>query len=273
VLDASLGRVLLRIRHEPKPALEVFREGLAADPRNLQVYAGIDEAMSILGNPAAERVSALERYPDAASMPTPLVYELALSEAEAGRFDQAKALFRNRFFARQEGGTNVRQVWIRVRVLEAAHSSCDAALNIVDHLGDPTPGLDFTRDGLEPFLAEPANQPELGSVEARCGREGGAASRLEKLMARGDPAAIAFGYLLARELPGFDRAAWTPRLKSAAERAGRNAGGGAWATVVSGLVEKELGQPAADETLQSAILLPDRNLAHHHSRLGRQIHP
>ena len=273
VLDASLGRVLLRIRHEPQAALEVFRAGLAADPQNLQVYAGIDEAMSVLGRPAGDRVDALERYPDRAAMPTSLVYELALSYAEAGRFDQAKALFPSRFFARQEGGTNVRQVWVRVRALEADHSSCDAALNILDHLGDPTPGLDFTRDGLEPFLAEPSNQTELGSVEARCGRTAAARDRLEKLIGRGDAAGVAFGYLLARKIPGFDRPAWTARLNAAAGRADSTSATGAWPTVVLGLLQKELGRPAADATLQSAILLPDRNLAHHHSRLARQVNP
>jgi tetratricopeptide (TPR) repeat protein len=166
VLDASLGRVLLRIRHDPRAAFEAFRAGLSADPENLQVYAGIDEAMSILGTPAAERVTALERYRDRAAMPASLVYELALAYAEAGQFEKAKALFQNRFFAREEGGINVREVWVRVRALEAAHSSCSTALDIVDHLSSAVPELAFTQDGLGPFLTEPGNQPEFGSVEA-----------------------------------------------------------------------------------------------------------
>ena len=35
---------------------------------------------------------------------------LAAAYAEAGRFDQAKALFQDRFFPREEGGTNVRHL-------------------------------------------------------------------------------------------------------------------------------------------------------------------
>lgn len=272
VLDASLGRVLLRIRHDPHAAFEVFRTGLAADPQNLEVDTGGDEAMSILGTPAAERVSALERYPDRAGMPTSLVYELALSYAEAGQFEKAKALFANRFFAREEGGTNVRQVWVRVRALEAAHSSCDAALPILDHLGDAVPGLAFTQDGLAPFLAEPGNQPELGSVEARCGRVAAATGRMESLARRGDPASVAFAYLLARDLPGFDRAAWPARLEAAIGRA--PAAAGAWPATVRGLLQLESGDSAAaQQTLQSVILQPDRNLAHHHSRLIRGLKP
>jgi tetratricopeptide (TPR) repeat protein len=273
VLDASLGRILLRIRHDPQAALEAFRAGRAADPQNIQVYAGIDETMSILGAPATERVAALEGYPGAATMPASLVYDLALSYAEAGRFDKAKALFENRFFPREEGGTNVRQVWVRVRTLEAEHAACDAALGILDRLGDAAPGLDFTRDGMAPFLAEPGNQPALGSVEARCGRGAAAAQRLEALARRGDPASLAFAYQLARQLPQFDAADWTARLNAVAQRAEASAREAAWPTMVWGLLQMELGRPAAEETLKSVVLLPDRNLAHHHSRLARSAEP
>jgi tetratricopeptide (TPR) repeat protein len=271
VLDASLGRTFLRIRHDPRPALEVFRAGLAVDPQNAQVYAGIDEALSILEAPAAERVSALERYPDKAGMPARLIYELALSYAEDGRFKAAGALFQNRFFAREEGGVNVRQVWVRVRALEAAQAACPAALEILDGLGDAAPGLPFTRDGLAPFLAEAGNQPALGSVEARCGRAPAAVQRVETLLRRGDPASLAFAYLLARGLPGFDAGAWTARLNAAAQRAHGNAAAGAWPAMVWGLLQMELNRPAAEETLKSVILLDDNNLAHHHSRMIRQM--
>jgi tetratricopeptide (TPR) repeat protein len=270
VLDASLGRTLLRLRHDPESALDAFRAGLASDPRNTQVYAGIDEAMSILGRPAAERVAALERYPEPAAMPAWLVYELALSYAEAGRFEKARALFENRFFAREEGGTNVRQVWVRVRALEAAQVACPAALNILDHLGEAVPGLDFTRDGLEPFLAEPANQAVLGTVEARCGRAGAATARLESLSRRGDPAALAFAYQLARQLPDFDAPAWKARVSAAP----RPAGEGSWPTMLRGLLEIGSGRAASgEEILKSVILLPDRNLAHHLSRSARPAQP
>jgi len=50
------------------------------------------------------------------SMPIPLIYELALNKAEAGDFAGATALFQDRFFGREEGGLNVRQVWIEVKL-------------------------------------------------------------------------------------------------------------------------------------------------------------
>ncbi|MBZ5624452.1 MAG: DUF5107 domain-containing protein [Acidobacteriia bacterium] len=272
VLDASLGKVLLRIKHDPQAASEAFRAGLAADAGNTDLYTGLDEALSILGRPPAERITVLERYPDPPHMPVPLVYDLALSYAEASRFDQAKALFQNRFFPREEGGTNVRQVWVRVRALEAqwnaTQNRCPAALEIVDRLNDPTPGLAFTRDGLDGFIAEPANQSALGLVESRCGRSSAAERRLETLTARNDPASVAFAYELARRLPGFRPADWSSRLAAASRRADANAAGGAgWAAAIAGLLHLRQGQTdEAARLLQSAVLTPDRNLAHHHSR-------
>ena len=69
-------------------------------------------------------MAALEQYPDIANMPTSLVYELILNFAEAGEFQKATALFHNRFFQREEGGTDVRQVWIEVQIQYAlSHGS------------------------------------------------------------------------------------------------------------------------------------------------------
>jgi len=105
-------------------------------------------------------------------------------------------------------------------------------------------------------------------VEAHCGRAPAAARRLEAMSARTDPASIAFGYQLARSLPGFTRSAWQDRLRAASSRAGTNAAGGAaWPLMLRGLLQSEVGDNAgAAETLKSVFLLPDRNLAHHHSR-------
>jgi len=272
VLAANLGRTLLRVKHDTQAALDAFRAGLDPDPANIELYAGMDATLGMLGRPAEERVAALERYPDRSNMPASLAYDLALSYAEASRFDKARALFENRFFPREEGGTNVRQVWIRVRAMEAAwnarRNGCDAALAIADRLRDAAPGLAFTRDGLDPFVNETPIQAALGSVESRCGRAAAAAQRLEKLVKNGDPASIAFGYDLARQAPDFRPEDWTARLDSAFRRAEANAAGGAsWPATVLGLLQIELGRTEQGrETLRGAILMPDRNLAHHYSR-------
>ena len=161
VLHADIGRALLREKHDSIGALQVFREGLAVDPLNRQLYEGVDEALSLMSRPARELAVSLEHYPDPAHMPAELVYALALDRAEALDFENARALFPNRFFPREEGGTNVRQVWVEVNILaalsQAAAKQCDSALQTVDGLGGAVAGLPFTKDGLEPFVNAPAH--------------------------------------------------------------------------------------------------------------------
>lgn len=269
VLHANLGRTLLRIRRDVPGAAEAFRAGLAVDRSNTELYTGISTALGILGRPAAETVAALERYPDAKQMPTGMVYDLALAYAEAGSFDKARGLFQDRFFAREEGGTNVRQVWIRVRALEASSAAeqgnCSAALAIVDHIGEAAGELAFTRDGLAPFVAAAANQAEFGVAEGRCGRGDAAQQRVRALSSRGMEGLV-FAYELARRLQGFRAADWTARLEAAQRPGGRGAGS-SWNAVLAGMVEFDLGRTAEGRAaIESGLLLPDRNLAHHVGR-------
>jgi hypothetical protein len=250
--------VLLRLLHDTPGAFEAFEAGLAADPRNAELYEGVATTSAILGRPAADRAAALERYPDPAHMPTPLVYNLALSYAEAGAFQKAGALFRNRFFPREEGGTNVRQIWIRVRALEAeskaVRGQCDEAIAILDHLKNPVEGLTFTRDGLDVFIDQPFNQALFVSVDSRCGRNDAAAQRSAALARRSDPASLVFAHADAA------------RLEAAVPRQIANS---SWNAALAGLIEIELGHPGkAIPLLESALLLPDRNLSHHLSRVA-----
>jgi len=173
VLHADMGRVLLYINRQPEKAAKIFNDGLSVDPRNEALYSGLDDALTDMKRPAAEHVAALEKYPDRATMPVPLVYKLALYRAQAGDFDAAESEFHNRFFARQEGGTNVREVWIKVRVMravaEANAGRCDAAASIMHSLATPVPGLDFTKDGMEHFIRSPRIQELASPVTAKCG--------------------------------------------------------------------------------------------------------
>jgi hypothetical protein len=268
VLNASLGRVLLRLKHDPEGALESFRAGLTPDPLNPELYAGFSTAAAIMARPAAERVAALERYPDSSHMPTALVYDLALAYAESGVFDKARHLFENRFFPREEGGTNVRQVWIRVRALEAAsdagHGKCADALGTLDRLRQPVAGLSFTNDGLEPFIDAAPNQALFGTVESACGRSDAAAKRLSELSDRRDLATLVFAHKLASKTGATDGGEWSRRLEQSAARQNP---GSSWQATVDGLAELELGHTERGaELLRSALLFPDRNLAHHIAR-------
>src|SRR6185312_1807382 len=118
--------------------------------------------------------AALEKYPKLADAPNPLMFELILNHAEAGDFDRAISLFQNHFFPREEGGTNVRQVWVEVqlqRILSLSkEGKCTEALDAAQHLGAEVNGLDFTKDGLDPIIKSARTNYLLGTAYAACGK-------------------------------------------------------------------------------------------------------
>ena len=270
VLHASLGRVLLQVKNDPEQALAVFREGLRTDGDNVALYVGIDQTLSLLKRPPQERVDALQLYPDLANMPTRLLYELILNLAESGDYDAATALFRNRFFAREEGGTNVRQVWIEVqlqRALGLARSGhCSEALSAVEQLPSPVPGLPFTRDGLEPILRLARTNYLTGEVYSSCGEAAKAKSRFEAAAAQLNPNQIVWAYRSAQKLPGFDQGQWQPRLETAREG---SRGQTSWGFHTRGMINHALGHTAdAEADFRRALLMPDGLLAYHLTRLA-----
>src|SRR5260370_33754766 len=97
-------------------ALSVFAEGIKKDPTNVANYSGSVSAMAVLGKSAAERVGALELYPDLSRMPTSLVYELPLNRAEDGNYKGAVDLFQKRCFGSEEDCAKHRQWRFEVNV-------------------------------------------------------------------------------------------------------------------------------------------------------------
>ena len=277
VLHRNLGLTLLHVRHDAKAALEVFLEGMDADPANLDLYVGADQAMSVLGRPAAERIAALSRYPDRAAMPPSLVQKLALALAEGGRADEGEAFFAGRFFPRAEQGTNVRQVYVEVELQKALARARagrgEEAVAIARGLGREVPGLSFTRDGLEAFLATPRSQYMLGVIEASAGHDAEAKDHWRKATEAKDTffRALPYACFAARKLGGADEAAWRQRLEEAlAQSEAFLAGGTNFPGAVAlsqGMILRALGrEDEAKERFRRALMLPDVRLAHFLSR-------
>jgi len=277
VVSASTGLALLHIKNDFEHALSAFRDGLRSDPTNIAIYLGMDQALSLLNRPARERVEALEKYPQLDAAPPALIFELILNRAEAGDFERATNLFHDRFFPREEGGTNVRQVWIEVqlqRVLAFARERrCSEALSVVQHLGAEAPGLAFTRDGLEPILQSARTSYLLGSAYASCGQSEEAKGKFELASAASAPDQIRWAWLAARKLPGFNQMLWQDRLQSSLDQAVNRSETSAypsWWMYTAGSLEKELGrEQEANLRFRKALLLPDRMLAYHFTRLAR----
>jgi tetratricopeptide (TPR) repeat protein len=277
VLDASLGLALLHEKHDAERALSTFRDGLQSDATNVTVYLGADQALSLLSKPASERVQVLEKYPNLADAPSSLIFELILNLAEAGDFQRAESLFGNRFFPREEGGTNVRQVWVEVELQKMLASArdghCADALVVAEQLGAPVPDLPFTHDGLEPTLQSARTNYQLGAAYASCAKPEEAAKKFQLASAASAPDQMVWAWRAAQKLPGFDGKQWQERLETALAQAKSRSDTSSytsWWDYTAGALAGSLGsQQEADQRFQKALLLPDRMLSYHFTRTAR----
>ena len=281
VLHRNLGRTLLQIQGDVEGALSAFMEGMSADPTNVDLYQGADQALSLLGRLTSERIAALSRYPDRASMPGELLQRLALALAEDGRADDAKALLSGRFFAREEGGTNVRQVFVEIRLQEAlalARAGRAAeALAIVEGLGREVPGFAFTKDGMEVFVDAPRTQYAAGEIASLAGDDAAARRHWQKATEGKDTffRALPYAYAAARRLGSADEASGRARLEAGVAQADKflESGTGFPGAVVTsqGLMLRALGlEGEARARFRRALLLPDQRLSHVLSRRALQ---
>jgi tetratricopeptide (TPR) repeat protein len=207
-------------------------------------------------------------------MPTPLVFELALNLAESGEFDRAASLFHNRFFPREEGGTNVREVWIEVQLQHALNLSqngkCSEALSIANSLTSPVSDLSFTQDGLQPFAASARTGYLLGKMALQCGKPDDAQNYFKNAAEKTNGGEMAWAWLAAKQLPGFDQNQWTARLASTLQRSqatSETSTLAGWWVYNTAMLQRELGhEDEAQREFRRALVLPDDLLSYHLTR-------
>jgi tetratricopeptide (TPR) repeat protein len=277
VLHRNLGRALLQAKGDVAAALAVFLEGMDSDPANVDLYQGADQALSLLGRPAQERIAALSRFPDRAGMPPELVQKLALALAEVGRADEAEGLLSGRFFPREEWGTNVRQVFVEIRLQKAlalARAGRGAeALALVDGLRREVPGLTFTRDGLAAFVDTPRVQYVAGEVATLAGDAAAARAHWTKAAQGRDSffRGLPYAYLASLRLGNANEKEERARLEQGLAESERFLEGGtSFPGVVAyaqGLLLRTLGrEEEARAHFRRALVLPDQRLSHFLSR-------
>ncbi len=276
VLDANIGLALLHVAGKFEEALDVFEEGIKNDPLNITNYSGAVAATTLLGKPPAHRVTILESYPRMSNMPTALVYELALSRAEAGNYGDAIAVFKNRFFGREEGGTNVRQVWIEVKLTQALGLSrearCVEALDVMKNLASPAKGLAFTENGLQPILEAARTGFLLAEVSTACGQKTEAGPGYDTASKATEPSQVVWAWAAARKRAGYDPEYWRTRLQSALADAESRLSASSykgWWTYSIGILQIALGrEEQGRRSLRDAILLPESLMSYHFARLA-----
>ncbi|MGA2856246.1 MAG: DUF5107 domain-containing protein [Candidatus Sulfotelmatobacter sp.] len=267
VVDVDMGDAQLKLKGDPQGALASFREGMRNDPDNAEVYVGLDEAMSLTGASAAERAAVLSQYPLAdapdSKMPAGLVYQLALTRAEAMQYEQALALFKNRFFPSEEGGITSGQVLFEIKLMQAeawakAHN-CKEAESFV---ADEQPGLSLGGGSAREYV-------KLAGIARSCGNAKESEDLLHKAAARADSADLVWAIQAEKSLGTYDARADQRIATSMATAESRAATG-----VNSGSLWYEIGmlqtalnrQEQARESFEKVLLLPDTHMFHHLAR-------
>ena len=265
VVDADMGDALLKVKDDPQAALAAFREGARNDPENAEIYIGLDEAMSVTGVPAAARATALSQYPSAdaadSRMPAGLVYQLGVTRAEAGQYEQALALFKNRFFPSEEGGTTAAQVLFEIELMQAeswaeAHKCTEAEA----FLAGTRPVVDLTtRDYLK-----------LAGIARSCGHAKESDSLLHKAESGADLADLAWAIQAQKSLGTYDAAKADQRLAGSLTQAERSLAAsthsGYWQYTV-GILQAALSRKEqARASFEEALILADNHMSHHLAR-------
>lgn len=265
VLDANLGKAWLHIKNDAQRALESFEQGAKNDPTNADIYAGLDTAMSLTGVSAKDRAAALARYPSAddasSTMPASLVYQLALTRAEAGQYDEALALFKERFFPSEEGGVSATQVLFEIKLMraeaEAASGKCADAESFlaVDH-----PGLTLNGAVSQAYV-------RMAAIAKRCLRQQESDQFLQKAAAGKNIADAPWAARAQQLLGTYDAAQLQEKLATSLADARYVADPSSitgWWWLNIGAIELALNhKKLAREAFNKSLLLPDSMMSHH----------
>ncbi|MBV9885960.1 MAG: hypothetical protein JO119_05375, partial [Acidobacteria bacterium] len=154
----------------------------------------------------------------------------------------------------------------------AKTGNCQQALAEANAIGKPVAGLDFTQNGLDPFLHSARTKYVLADAQNSCGEKSEASAKFKELAADTDHSNLVWANQAAKHLPDYDSAQWTERLTSAIPRAEqqfqRSNSKVTW-MYIAGTLRLAAGQTdAARAELRDALLLPDSHLSHHFIRLA-----
>jgi hypothetical protein len=268
VLDVDMGDALLKLKGDPQRALASYRDGLRNDPDNAEVYAGLDAAMSLTGASAADRASALSQYPSAdasdSNMPADLVYQLALTRAEAMQFEQALALFKNRFFPSEEGGITSGQVLFEIKLMQAVAWA---------KAGNCTAAEDFLTDAQEDIKLNgnsARDSVKLGGIAESCGQAKEAKEFFQKAADDVNSASLPWAIRAQKSLGTYGAGKLERAVDSslAAELSHAEDGvhSGSWWNNVGLLQAATHRNDEAKKSFEKALVLPDTRMSHHLAR-------
>jgi hypothetical protein len=113
----------------------------------------------------------------------------------------------------------------------------------------------------------------VGSALSSCAKAAEAAKNFQSAAKASAPDQVFWAWQGAKRLPGFEAKQWDARLRSALSESDRRSGTSSfagWWYYTAGVLEGALGnRKEADIKFEKAILLPDRMLSYHATRLAK----
>ncbi len=268
VVDVDMGNTLLKLKNDPQRALTYFRDGMINDPANAAVYAGLDAAMSLTGTSPAERAAILSQYPSAdapdSKMPANLVYQLALTRAEAKQYEQALALFKDRFFPSEELGTTSEEVLLEIKVMQAeAWAKAGNCAKAEAFLSGEQPEMNLHGAPAREYL-------KLADIARSCGQAKESEDLLKKAASGQDPADQVWAIRAEKSLGTYDAAKadkqLTDALAVAESHLKTSTFTGFWWYTAGSLQAALNRKEQARESFRNSLLLPDTHMSHHLAR-------
>jgi len=196
-------------------------------------------------------------------MPSSLVYQLALTRAEAGQFDQALALFNGRFFPSEEGGVKSEQVLFEIQLMQAEAQAASGKCAEAEAF------LRADHGGLAINGATARAYVRMAAIAKACGKTEESEQLLHKAAASksgGDSAWAVRG----ENLLGTAGAGQQRRLEESLANAERQTATSAftgWWWYNIGTMQAALDHDVeARAAFRQALLLPDSLMSHHLSR-------
>jgi tetratricopeptide (TPR) repeat protein len=197
-------------------------------------------------------------------MPANLVYQLALTRAEAGQYDQALILFKDRFFPSEEGGVSAAQVLFEIGLMQAEAEPASGRCTDAEEF------LNANHTGLELGGAVSQAHFRMAAIAKNC-EHSQQSDQLLHQAAAGNGAensawAIKAENLLDTTKPAQQQLKLQASL-SDAERFTDTSSLTGWWWYNIGTIQAALGhKDQAREAFNKALLLPDSMMSHHLSR-------
>jgi tetratricopeptide (TPR) repeat protein len=197
-------------------------------------------------------------------MPANLVYQLALTRAEAGQYEPALALFKDRFFASEEGGTTSGQVLFEVKLMQAEASAkaknCAGADGLLE---GKQPGMGLDGRSTREYL-------KLAGIARFCNRAKEAEDLLRRASAGVEDADLVWAIEAQKSLGTYDPVKANQQLTKALAEAERSLAAsthsGYWQFTV-GMLQTALNQKErARDSFEKTLILADNHMSHHLAR-------